>query len=128
MCKFEMYGNCDPETEDREYCIFHKPKKSEEEAREFWKKFLERFKPKRETIYDEQSRKEIKRFIFEEEIDCDGFVFPVIPRDVDFSFEYAIFKGNARFSESIFEDFANFRNATFGGRIVVYVYYIQRWS
>jgi len=44
MCKFERYGNCDEETKDKEYCIFHKPNKSEEEAREFYEKFLRKFK------------------------------------------------------------------------------------
>lgn len=39
MCKLEVFGDCDPETKNQEYCIFHKPNKTEEEAREFWKKF-----------------------------------------------------------------------------------------
>ncbi|NPA47942.1 MAG: hypothetical protein GXO14_04800, partial [Thermococci archaeon] len=43
MCKMAHFGNCDPETKDQEYCIFHKPNKSEEEAREFWEKFLLQF-------------------------------------------------------------------------------------
>jgi len=42
MCKFERYGNCDEETKDQGYCIFHKPNKSEEEAREFYEKFLKK--------------------------------------------------------------------------------------
>ena len=32
----ERYGNCEEETKEQEYCIFHKPHKSEEEAREFY--------------------------------------------------------------------------------------------
>ncbi len=75
MCKLEYYGNCDPETRDREYCIFHKPNKSEEEAKEFWKKFLERFKPKREKISIKKLGKDVERFVFENVVDCGGFFF-----------------------------------------------------
>jgi hypothetical protein len=48
MCKLSHYGNCDPETEEEEYCIFHRPNKNEKEAEEFWRKFFDRFKPEEE--------------------------------------------------------------------------------
>jgi uncharacterized protein YjbI with pentapeptide repeats len=107
MCKLEYFGNCDPETKDQEYCIFHKPNKNEEEAREFWRKFLERFKPKKEKIFIEDLGKEIERFVFKDKVDCSGFVFPKIPKDVNFSFRYAIFE-EAIFANAIFEDVAHF--------------------
>ncbi|MBO8174515.1 MAG: pentapeptide repeat-containing protein [Thermococcus sp.] len=111
MCKMAHFGNCDPETAHQEYCIFHKPNKSEEEAKEFYRKFLERFKPRVEEI--EVDGKRIKRFVFEKELDCRGFVFPEIPeecifyKDEDgnewnekFSFEYVVFKDTVDFSFS----------------------------
>jgi len=52
QCALEKYGNCDEETKDQEYCIFHKPNKSGE-AREFYRKFLEKFKPKKEKIWED---------------------------------------------------------------------------
>ena len=91
MCKFERYGNCDEETKDQEYCIFHKPNKSEEEAREFYEKFLKKFKPKKEKIWDEFEEEEKERLVFEEgnymgKIDCSGYVFPPF-----LDLEYAVF-------------------------------------
>lgn len=102
MCKLEKYGNCDEETKNQEYCIFHKPNKNEVESREFYKKFLNRYKPRKERIYDEFG--ETERFVFEERLDCRGYVFPNIPIDVDFSFSRAVFERNSDFSGSKFED------------------------
>ncbi len=111
MCKFEEYGNCDEETKNQEYCIFHKPNKNEEEAREFYEKFLKKFKPKKERIWDEFEEEE--RLVFEKTVDCRRYVFPEIPEDFNFSFKYAIFKGNARFNGAKFEGDAEFNEATF---------------
>jgi len=102
MCKLAKYGNCDEETKDDKYCIFHKPNKNEQEAKEFYEKFLKRFKHQTEKI--KVGRGKQSRYVFEEEMNCIGFVFPEIPQDVEFSFEYAIFKGLTWFNESIFEE------------------------
>jgi len=102
MCKLEKYGNCDPETKDRDYCIFHKPSKTEEEVKEFWRKFLVRFKPKKERTYDRSLGGYIERFIFEHEVNCKGFVFPGIPHGLDFEFEGVIFKSPTNFSHAKF--------------------------
>ena len=115
MCKLEHYGNCDPETKDQEYCIFHKPNKSENEAKEFWRKFLERFNPKREKIFIEEIGKEVEGFVFEDVVDCRGFVFPKIPKSIDFSFNCAIFNEGADFSNTVFECDAEFINVIFRG-------------
>jgi len=133
------FGNCDPETADQEYCIFHKPDKSEEEAVEFYRKFLERFKPRVEEIEveDESGQKRrVKRFVFEKPVDARGFVFPEIP-DVTieyndkegnewnqkFSFEYAMF-------EHIDISMTNFIEANFNNmkadRLIVRGAYIER--
>ena len=114
MCRLEKYGNCDEETKEQEYCIFHKPNKSEEEAREFYEKFLDKFNPKKEKIWDELSRQEIERLVFQE-VDCRGYVFPEIPMDSKFSLEYAIFERDARFDGAEFEGDAWFRWVTFKG-------------
>lgn len=111
MCKLEHYGNCDPETKDQEYCIFHKPNKTEEEAKEFWRKFLQRFKPKKETI--EFLGKEIERLVFEDVVDCRGFVFS----DGSSPLSYAVFKKNVYFNWATFEGFADFIKITFEGEI-----------
>jgi hypothetical protein len=78
MCELSHHGNCDPETEGEEYCIFHRPNKNEKEAKEFWRKFFDRFRPEEEGIeIDRIMRKEkIKRFVFKEDVNCSGYVFP----------------------------------------------------
>jgi len=113
MCKLEHYGNCDPETKDQEYCIFHKPNKNEEEARKFWRKFLERFKPK-ELEVDEETVEgykigKVKYLVFECNVNCKGFVFP----DSKFLLERSVFKKFANFSEAVFEGNALFNLAKF---------------
>ena len=113
MCKLEEYGNCDEETKEQEYCIFHKPNKSEEEAREFYEKFLKKFKPKKEII--RVSGREIERLVFEEAVDCSGYVFPKIPEGVEFSFAFSVFKGDATFEGATFKGVAWFERATFEG-------------
>jgi len=115
MCKYEHYGNCDLETRDQEYCIFHKPDKNEDEAREFYRKFLRKFKHRKEKIVVKGKfvEKEVERLVFEDDVDCTGYVFPEVPDDVDFSFEYAIFKGDAYFSDATFKGNASFIKATF---------------
>jgi len=107
MCRLEKYGNCDEETKEQEYCIFHKPNKSEEEAREFYEKFLKKFKPKREE----------RGLVFEEAVDCSGYVFPKIPESVDFSFVSSVFKGDALFKEATFEGITWFKWAKFEGDV-----------
>jgi len=121
------FGNCDPETTaDQEYCIFHKPNKSEEEAREFYRKFLERFKPRVEEI--EIGERKIKRLVFEEPVDARGFVFPEIPdvtieyKDKEdnewnqrFTFENAVFKNYVNFYQATFKGVISFEKAEFNG-------------
>ena len=126
MCKMAHFGNCDPETADQEYCIFHKPNKSEEEAVEFYRKFLERFKPRVEEI--EVNGRKIKRLVFEEPVDAGGFVFPKSPNvpveykghnrnkwEEIFSFRFTIFKKGATFTQATFENYINFGNSEFYG-------------
>ena len=115
MCKLEKYGNCDEETKNQEYCIFHKPNKSEKEAKEFYEKFLKKFKPKKERIT--VGLEEIERLVFEEKVDCSGYVFPKIPESVDFSFVSSVFKGDALFKEATFEGIAWFKWAKFEGDV-----------
>ncbi|WP_297475473.1 pentapeptide repeat-containing protein [Thermococcus sp.] len=124
MCKRKDFGNCDPETADQEYCIFHKLNKSKEEAIKFYRKFLERFKPRVEEI--KVNGRKIMRLVFEKPVDARGFVFPKIPSDpieyTDdngnkwnqiFSFKYAIFEGAALFDNAIFEGLVCFTGAEF---------------
>jgi len=115
MCKLNYYGNCDPETEDEEYCIFHRPDKNEEEAEEFWRKFFDRFKPDEEEIEIEGEK--VRRFIFKEDLNCSGYVFPKFPEGAEIGvkarpFYYSIFKGSAAFSWATFS-VADFSRAKF---------------
>ncbi|WP_457751167.1 potassium channel family protein [Thermococcus sp.] len=120
MCKMAHFENCDPETADQEYCIFHKPNKSEDEAIEFYRKFLERFKPRVEEIEVEDDRgqtRKVKRFVFEEPVDARGFVFPEVP---DVAIEYTDEEGNEwnqkfSFEYAVFKEYASFRHTTFEG-------------
>jgi len=116
------FGNCDPETADQEYCIFHKPNKTEEEAREFWEKFLERFKPKVEKIELIDWDTQLFKLAFNKKLNCKGFVFPDFPRNgvqyintqIDnFPFRYAEFKNHVSFDSAIFEGTVDFSYATF---------------
>ena len=117
MCKLSHYGNCDPETEEEEYCIFHRPNKNEKEAEEFWRKFFDRFKPEEEKI--EIGRRKIRRFIFKEDVYCSGYVFPASFKETETAiakpFRYSVFKGSVNFSEARFEGYADFSEARFEG-------------
>jgi uncharacterized protein YjbI with pentapeptide repeats len=124
LCKLAGADNCDEETKwGYEYCLFHKPEKSEEEEREFYEKLLRRLNPKRE-IREVAPGEEEEIFVFEDGVDCRGYVFPPIPRGLGFSFEGAVFKRRAifdwarfhyrvYFERCIFKDIATFRNTTF---------------
>lgn len=55
-----------------------------------------------------------KALIFEEEVNCRGYVFPEVPSDIEEGFfEFAIFKDSARFDWAIFKGKAWFICATF---------------
>jgi len=134
MCKYEHYGNCDPETRDQEYCIFHKPNKNEDEAREFYRKFLKKFEysiEEKVKVENKALNKEIEvnsRLVFVNNMDCTKYVFPEITYSIDFSFEYVVFKGSVLFVEAIFnnvsflgaifEESADFSGATFYGTAI----------
>jgi len=120
MCKLSFYGNCDPGTEGEEYCIFHRPGKAGEEAEEFWKKFFERFKPEEEEL--EIDEEKIRRFIFKEDVDCSGYVFPMPPEGTGISmelFRYSIFEGRAIFRGATFPK-VDFRGASFSGGAIFF--------
>jgi uncharacterized protein YjbI with pentapeptide repeats len=123
MCELSYYGNCDPETEEEEYCIFHRPNKNEKEAEEFWRKFFDRFKPEEEKIEGGK----IRRFVFKEDLDCSGYVFPasfgetgMVVRTHEHArpFCYSIFKGNVDLSEATFSGDVDFSYAKFEKKAV----------
>ncbi len=110
MCRMAHFGNCDPETADQEYCIFHKPDKSEEEAREFYNKFVLKFFGYR-LPWNEG-------WVFAGLVNANGFVFPKLPKITnpqrktgeEFSFEGAVFEGHISFESTIFEGDVSFRS------------------
>ena len=108
------FGNCDPETADQEYCIFHKPNKSEEEAREFYNKFVLKFFGYKLPWNN--------GWVFAGPVDAMGFVFPEIPYENTlgeerFSFEHAVFRDNAVFSSADFSRAAIIESNPFGPTI-----------
>jgi uncharacterized protein YjbI with pentapeptide repeats len=123
MCELSHYGNCDPETEEEEYCIFHRPNKNEKEAKEFWRKFFDRFKPEEEEIEIEGFKR--RRFIFKEDINCSGYVFPTFFGETGTvirarPFYYSIFRGEAYFLDAVFSGEAEFSHAVFSGEAVFF--------
>jgi hypothetical protein len=107
------FGNCDPETAKNEYCIFHKPGKTEGEAKEFWRKFFDKFKPEEAEIEGEK----IRRLVFKKDVNCSGYVFPMFFGETEMDiapFLYFIFSRDAIFSEAKFEGDAFFPGAKFG--------------
>jgi hypothetical protein len=116
MCELSHYSNCDPETEEEEYCIFHRPNKNEKEAEEFWRKFFDRFDPEEEEI--EIEGRKIRRFVFKEDVNCSGYVFPAFFGEAGTVigaglFHYSIFKGNVSFLGAEFSGKADFSEAEF---------------
>ncbi len=103
----ENYDNCGPNTKG-DYCLFHKPNKTEEEA----KKFYQALK-KKEKIKIEKEKGEKSKLIFENSLDWKGYIFPKVPGEGDFSFNEAIFKREAFFSEARFEREVDFWSAEF---------------
>ncbi len=113
MCKSAHYGNCDVDTENEEYCIFHKPNKTKEEAKIFYEKLIEVYEPEMEETYTEGYGYH-KRYIFEgHPVDFRGFVFPEIPEDCEFTFLQIEFKGDVIFDDVVFEFAPNFEMAEF---------------
>ncbi|WP_297520282.1 pentapeptide repeat-containing protein [Thermococcus sp.] len=113
MCEMAHFGNCDPETADQEYCIFHKPNKTEEEAREFYNKFVLRFFGYK-LPWNEG-------WVFAGPVNANEFVFPELLKTSnpqqktgeEFSFERAVFDGSVSFDNAIFEGLVCFTEAEF---------------
>jgi len=118
-CKDESHNRkkckeCKEETlPNSEYCIFHKPNKNEDDAREFYEKFLKKFKHRIEKFH--KKGKETERFVFEETLNCRRYIFPKTPDDVKSFFLYAIFKGNVEFSMATFNGYTGFLDVIFKG-------------
>lgn len=106
----------------------YKNDKSGEKAVEFYRKFLEKFKPRVEEI--EINRQKVKRLVFEEHVDARDFVFPSLFENDEvileypdpktglkwvgkFPFKHAVFKKGASFSKATFEGVVSFYGATF---------------
>ena len=62
-CKKEELGNCGPIKDGDDYCLFHKPGKSAEEAREFYEKLKEQA-----VIETDENGKE--KLVFKGEVNC----------------------------------------------------------
>lgn len=106
---------------EEEYCLFHKPDKTEIESRKFYSKlqdFRERISGQKEINI--QQNLEYKF----EGVDFTGFIFPDSPRGISpifrfvkFNkiafFNHAIFEYRPLFSKSVFNAIVSFRNTTF---------------
>lgn len=114
QCKYE---GCDYECmKSNKYCLFHKPDKSEREAREFYGKLKKQKGVKKEAI--EKWGTKINRLIFKKAVNWEGYKFPEIPKDQEtgervFSFDYSLFSNMANLENAKFEGEVNFRGAEF---------------
>jgi len=112
----------------RQYTFMYKNDKSGEKAVEFYRKFLEKFKPRVKEI--EVNGQKVKRLVFEEHVDGRDFVFPSLFENDEvileypdpktglkwvgkFPFKHAVFKKGVSFSEATFEGVVSFYGATF---------------
>ncbi len=119
MCEREDFGNCDESHDPKkeEYCIFHKPNKTEEEAVEFYNKFVLRFFGYK-LPWNEG-------WVFAGPVNANEFVFPKFPKTTDpqrktgekFSFDGAVFKSSVGFYNAGFEGSVSFDNAIFKGLV-----------
>ena len=121
MCKYAEYGNCDPETKDQEYCLFHKPNKTEEEAERFYQKILKKYQPKEEELEEDvivdRLGEKIKRYVFETEVNFRGYVFPASKKFATF-FNHAMFKNAVCFTNAKFEGPVFFVGTEFDGPVI----------
>ena len=97
--------NCGPIEDGDDYCLFHKPDKSEDEARKFYIKL-------KDQAIKEIDEGGIKKFVFSK-LDWGGYIFPKTDRT---TFMDAIFEGDADFFGATFEGDADFFGATFDGK------------
>ena len=112
MCRLSEYGNCNEETVDQNYCLFHKPNKTIEEEFKFWESLKERLKPEEEEIEIHIAGRVInlRRYLFRKDVNCSGYVFPEVVEPAFFRF--AVFERRAYFSGAKFS-LANFFGARF---------------
>lgn len=105
MCRKSYLGNCDPLTADGEYCIFHKPNKTEEEGAEFRERFLEVFGARTWRGSLDEEIKDVT--VFTKPVDARGYVFP---KDFDLRNSQI---DRADFSNAVFNN-VNFSGSDFG--------------
>ena len=119
-CKYE--GCEEKALEGSECCIFHKPDKNEEEAREFYKKIRQEAREPEGEIFEDEEGEEHKRWVFEEEVNWTGFYFPSIPDEQEteakcFSFLRAKFRKSVKFNHAHFVDIVTFGRARFENKV-----------
>jgi len=103
----ENYENCGPDAEG-DYCLFHKPDKNEEEAERFYVEIKDKGRI-------EETEDGIKRLVFEQKLDWQGFVFPEVPKEIDPSlfFKSSFFKKKINLKDGRFKDMATFTGSLF---------------
>ncbi len=113
-CKTD-YDNCGPDAEG-DYCLFHKPDKSEKEAKRFYEEIKDNGEIKK--IEDEEGKQK-KKLVFNQEQDWRGFVFPSRPENMEKSlfFSNSVFEEMTNFKETKFEGFTNFTHGVFRSRV-----------
>lgn len=132
MTDCEYKGCNEPALENSGKCIFHKPDKNEREAREFFKLIRQEARePEGELV--ENREEDVKKWVFEKDLDWSGYRFPGIPTDKNnkgktFTFNEAEFKqgidckgatfqGDPVFRGAEFKSSSNFHNSEFKGNI-----------
>lgn len=115
LCKISTCRN--PVKEGDNYCLFHKPEKNIEEAKEFYKKIKKQ--ATQEKIEDEIGQPQ-SRFVFKNSLNWIGCRFPPLPRSLaieSFLFYCALFENTVILQDAKFEGYANFMGAEFEGYV-----------
>ncbi len=116
-CLNNPKDNCGPRKANDIYCLYHKPNKDSDEAKEFYKKITE----KAEIVFNEN---QTSRLVYNFDVNWKGYIFPKVKTDVYFKngslcfeelFNRAMFCGSSNFLEAVFEGELNFVEAVFHG-------------
>lgn len=105
-CLAASHGNCCSIRAGEDYCLYHKPSKSSDEALEFYKKL------KKQATTEADDPDKVK-LIFNDNVDWRGYCFPKRPVDEKFCFKVATFKGWVDFGDATFEGWVDFDDAIF---------------
>lgn len=107
ICKIDECGR--EALNDSEYCLFHKPNKSDKESNDFYRSLL-----------DNAFLEENNNISYYSRLDCNKFVFPPIKSrsETNNIFYNSVFRGVVNFDKAIFEGKMDYCNVKFENRVI----------